>query len=143
MLTIDVSKQYDCQKWSMRLKFMSLRMKETVDAIEKRQTTIVDDEVATIRMTLRNHANKFDEFWRIWRSIMERQTGQNYIILVRSDHVHHAVIGTIVKLADCSPSGRGRANHNIHRNDHAYRSDVTPSLERWSSWRIVTSVLLS
>ena len=31
----------------------------------------VDDVVATIRMTLRNHANKFDEFWRIWRSIID------------------------------------------------------------------------
>ena len=34
-----------------------------------RLSKTVDDVVATIRMTLRNHANKFDEFWRIWRSI--------------------------------------------------------------------------
>ena len=35
-----------------------------------RLSKTVDDVVATIRMTLRNHANKFDEFWRIWRSII-------------------------------------------------------------------------
>ena len=35
-----------------------------------RLSKTVDDVVATIRMTLRNHANKFDEFWRIWRSIV-------------------------------------------------------------------------
>ena len=43
-----------------------------------RLSKTVDDVGATIRMTLRNHANKFDEFWRIWRSIIYDSFGVPY-----------------------------------------------------------------
>ena len=57
-----------------------------------RLSKTVDDVVATIRMTLRNHANTFDEFWRIWRSIITAidHGHRSRPSITSIDHVHRS-----------------------------------------------------